>query len=142
MFCRKIEESVVLVLHGNCNDNIAYSFQINGHETEFLGPGVLRDFRFNSMEHNFTIAPLDLMEATNDQTYCQHDVQIYPTKAFRDKFYSSQPFFYGMMVASCFVAASLVFLIYGKYQFSRACANTIFSDGLWLTLLGLISIGL
>ena len=120
------EESVVLVLHGNCNDNVAYSFQINGHETEFLGPGVLRDFRFNSMERNFTIAPPDLMEATNDQTFCQHDVRVYPTKAFRDKYYTNLPFFYGMAVASCFVAASLVFLIYGKYL---ACAKAIFSNG-------------
>ena len=106
------EDSVVIVLQGNCNDNEAYSFQINGNESEFLGPGVLRDFRFNSMERNFTMAPPDLMKATKNQTYCQHTVRIYPTVAFRDKFHSSQPFFYGIAVASCFVVASLVFLIY------------------------------
>ena len=104
-------KGVVLVLDGTCNDNY-HSFRVDGHRSEYLGPGKHRDFLYEDIAKDFVLAPKNLLDDTDKQPYCQHNVRVYPSAEFEKSFYNGQPFFYATAIAAAFAAAMLVFLIY------------------------------
>lgn len=104
------ENGIIVVLDGSCGQTFTY--MINGHSAEYIGPGNLRDYKYEHMRRDFAIAPFALLEETEDETYCQYSARIYPSDEWGEKYFTNEPLTFAMTIAGCFFITSLVFILY------------------------------
>jgi len=113
------ENGLVVVFANTCNQSFTY--QIDGHEAKWLGPGDRHDPQFDDMEESYTFE-----ESLNTSSvriygglpiafdYCAYTVSTYPSQYMKDKYHTNHPITYTMIAVGIFVFTALVFIGYDK----------------------------
>ncbi|CAB9514914.1 Receptor-type guanylate cyclase gcy [Seminavis robusta] len=110
------DHPVLVVMHGSCGDDM--SFEVRGHDVEFLGYEDFHDPKYNHLERS---SVLDLSSPHNDRTKaqasgdCQYVLRIYPTDELEDAYRSPQPVIYAICMLLVFAMTAAVFLVYDIY---------------------------
>ena len=86
------ETGIIIVLYGSCGQ--AFSYVVNGYEATFLGNGDLHDTAYESLQYEFEISPFAKLEGTPDKQYCQYSARIFPSDAWKERYYSDSPLLY------------------------------------------------
>jgi hypothetical protein len=111
-------KGVVVVIENSCNQ--VWTYQIDGPNTTYLGPGDLHDSNFDGMRRS---APLyNLRELFSNsgvytgiplgEDYCVHTLHVYPSTEMRNEFITHGPIIYTVSAVAFFVLTLLAFLIY------------------------------
>ena len=104
------ETGIMIVLYGSCGRQ--FSYILNGYSAEFLGNGDLHDVKYDNLKHDFEIAPFARLEESEEGEFCQYSARIYPSDAWKERFYTGQPFLYATAVTGCFLITTILFVIY------------------------------
>jgi class 3 adenylate cyclase len=111
---------LVVVFENTCNQSFTY--QINGPEVEYLGPGDLHDTKYNDMAVSSIINDLGSF-STGSKVYtglplstdfCTYSFTAYPSHAMESEFRTSDPIIFMVIAVLIFAFTSLVFLAYDK----------------------------
>ena len=115
------ENGLVVVFANACNQSFTY--QINGHEAQWLGTGDLHDHQFDDMGKTLTFEEIGLITNSSVRTYgglpidldyCAYTVSTYPSQFMKDTYHTNEPVFYTMIAVGIFVFTALVFIGYDK----------------------------
>lgn len=105
------ERGVMIVLFGTCGRK--FSYILNGYDAVFIGKGDLHDSEYDELSVDFEIVPFAKLEDTiGEQKHCQYSARIYPSDAWKERFYTQQPLQYAAAVTCCFIITAILFVIY------------------------------
>jgi len=113
-------QGIVCVVRNSAGQ--AFTYQVNGRAAEFLGMQDMHDPQFNHMKltadysnfhtannnnqtKQYTGVPVD------DQTISYH-IDVYPSVVLQNQYYSQNPVYFALIMASVFVVCALIFCIY------------------------------
>ena len=106
----------ITVVAESCGSN--NTFIINGAEVEFLGDGDRHDAKYDSMQVRADFINFDsVVEEAVD--HCHHSVYIFPTDALKATYETKKPLHYAMIIASIFIFAAMVFVVYDWFVTNR-----------------------
>jgi class 3 adenylate cyclase len=108
---------ILCVIHNECGDT--FSFEINGQEALYLGPGDLHNVEYDSLEvQSYEFAsvgsPTSLSVEINSD-YCPYSLQVYPQDELHDQYVTDNPMIYAIIVAMVALFVLFVALIYDIY---------------------------
>jgi hypothetical protein len=92
---------IVLEVIGTCGES--FTFQVNGHQADFLGYGHKHPARFNSLFHTVAFAKADT--EVNDTAACQYTLTFFPTNEFEAVYVTNKPAIYTCVVVLAFVSS-------------------------------------
>ena len=103
-------EGVVVVLKNTCDQ--AFTYQLDGPQVSYLGPGDLHDPTFDDLVVNTKWK--DLLEGTVEETAaaCNYRISVYPSQTFKEEFITEGPLLFAIILSAVFVFTSVVFLTY------------------------------
>ena len=101
---------VVVVLQNSCSQ--AYTFQVNGHETSFIGEGDLHDSNYNKYKKSAQLFDLSDSIHVEEETHCLYFIDIYPSDELKDEYASSDPIVYTVIVFAIMLGTGLTFFLY------------------------------
>ena len=103
---------ITVVLENTCNQ--IFSYQIDGSNVTFLGPGDLHDHQFENLEvATSEEAFLQVQqEYRNVSGSCLYSIRIYPSVDLQSTFVTERPVIYTVVLASIFLFTSCIFLLY------------------------------
>ena len=113
-------DGIYVVIDNAAPCNQVFTFQIYGDNAVFVGDGDLHETEFDSLEESFLFGS-QLMEPISSPTYvgrplyddfCPYTFHIYPSKEMENRYVTSKPIIYTVVVCLVFVFSSLVFLTY------------------------------
>jgi hypothetical protein len=87
---------VSVLLHNSCGTQVTY--EIDGPEAVFVGPGDFHDTEYDSMEVSVL-----LNEAVEGLDQCIFRISVYPTADFHNRFDSSSPWVYSALAVFVFL---------------------------------------
>jgi signal transduction histidine kinase/CheY-like chemotaxis protein len=111
-------DGMVCVLENGCNQSFTY--EINGPDVVFLGPGDLHDISFSHMMRSRTFAEL-AQHAPNGRQYtgvplggktCPYVIKIFPSVKTEAAYESTNPLVFTVCAILIFLFTSGVFLVY------------------------------
>jgi hypothetical protein len=116
---------LVVVVENACSQSITY--QVNGPDVKYLGPGDLHDPQFEDQEMSSTVKGLrDYFRHKRHDSglplsgdYCAYTFRAYPSKGMENPSKSSDPVVFSIIVVAIFLIPSLVFLLYDKLVANR-----------------------
>jgi hypothetical protein len=111
---------LVVVFENTCNQSFTY--QINGPEVVYLGPGDLHDTKYTQMALSSSINDLGSFNTGSkvytglplSTDYCTYSFTAYPSYAMESEFRTSDPIIFMVIAILIFAFTSLVFLAYDK----------------------------
>mmetsp|Transcript_24964 Transcript_24964/g.58576 ORF Transcript_24964/g.58576 Transcript_24964/m.58576 type:complete len:1202 (+) Transcript_24964:64-3669(+) len=110
---------LVVVFKNTCNQTFTY--EIDGHETKWLGVGDRHDPQFDHVTITKTFDQIGLYQVERtygglpiDVDYCSYTVSTYPSKRMKAAFMTRQPLVYTMIAIGIFFFTALVFIGYDK----------------------------
>jgi class 3 adenylate cyclase len=111
---------LVVVFENTCDQSFTY--QINGPEVEYLGPGDLHDTKYTDMAISSSINDLGSFNTGRkvytglplSTEYCTYSFKAYPSYAMESEFRTSDPIIFMVIAVFIFAFTSLVFLVYDK----------------------------
>jgi len=114
------ERGVVVVFRNTCNQTFTY--EVNGHETYWMGPGDLHDPEFDYLGKNKGMDEIGFHAFQKgtygglpiDGDYCAYDVSIYPSMAMKNHYFTRRPFIFTITVVGIFAFTTVFFLCYDK----------------------------
>lgn len=115
------ENGLVVVFENACNQTFTY--QINGHEAEWMGTGDLHEPEFDGMGKTLTFEEIGMNSANSggrygglpiDMDYCAYTVKTYPSTVMKDSYQTNEPVLYTIIAVGIFVFTALVFIGYDK----------------------------
>ena len=114
------EEGLVVVFENTCNQTFTY--EVNGHEADWVGPGDLHDPQFDSMGENHTFGEIGLYSTNSenygglpiDEEYCAYTVSTYPSEAMKHIHHANDHIIYTLIAVGIFVFTAFVFICYDK----------------------------
>jgi len=114
------EKGIVVVFENTCNQTFTY--EVNGHEANWLGPGDLHDPKFDYLSYSKTFEQIGFHAAEAglygglpiDTDYCAYVISTYPSSNLVAEYYTNDPIWYTMIAVSIFVFTTLFFLCYDK----------------------------
>jgi hypothetical protein len=104
------ERPVVLVMDGSCGDIM--SFQVSGHEVQFLGYDDLHDPDYTHMEYTTLLDP---SSPNHTENQCIYELRMYPTDELEQIYRTPQPYYYAVVMLLVFAFATAMFLVYATY---------------------------
>lgn len=107
------EHGIFVVLESNCGQTFTY--EIFGHKAVYIGEGNLHDTRVDDdpLVDVFEFSPdATLGEVEGEIEFCHYYANVYPSKEWREQFYSDDPYLYAAVVLSCFLVTAFGFLLY------------------------------
>lgn len=109
-------EAVIVVLENTCDGQ--FSYIVSGDGAEYLGPGNHGNEKYSSMviragidDDSFTADPTTV-NLTLNQDGCEYYISVYPSEEMDESYNTINPFLITCVMASVFIAAVGVFLIY------------------------------
>jgi Adenylate and Guanylate cyclase catalytic domain len=99
---------IVLEVIGTCGES--FTFQVNGHQADFLGYGHEHPARFDSLFHTVAFAKAET--EVNDTAACQYTLTFFPTNEFEAVYVTNKPAIYTCVVVLAFVFTALTFALY------------------------------
>lgn len=117
-----------------------FTYEINGSEVTFLGPGDRHDTAYDEYEvledvmerikENAGPSNTAFTEVTLDDEYNKYILRVYPSKTMEESYESDEPIYFAIIVACTFVFTTLIFGIYDfiverrqRKVFNRAVAS-------------------
>jgi len=114
------EMGLVVVFRNTCNQTFTY--EVNGHGSDWLGPGDLHETEFDYL--GCTKSSGDISMATSskrkygglsmDDEFCAYTLSLYPSMRMKDIYVTSKPFVYSIIAVCIFCFTALVFVGYDK----------------------------
>jgi hypothetical protein len=89
----KNTQGIFCVVSSNCGNKISY--EINGPDVTFVGYGDLHDTKYDKYKRS---SILELYE-TIVEGLCYHEVHVYPSSTFTQKYFTNNPGLYAFIVA-------------------------------------------
>jgi hypothetical protein len=123
-------EPVIVVVGNTCEGQ--FSFKVSGDGAEYLGPGNYADQKYSDMSIQVGIDD-DLFEAnpttvnqTLNQSICRFYITVYPSEEMDETYNTIYPLLIAYVMASLFISAFGVFLIYDRMveQRQKVVMNT------------------
>ncbi len=119
------EKGIIVVFENTCNQTFTY--EVNGHEAKWLGPGDLHDPKFDYLTYSKTFNEIGFHAAESgtygglpiDTEYCAYVISTYPSENLRNEHSTNDPIWYTMIAISIFVFTTLFFVCYDKLVMVR-----------------------
>ncbi len=116
----------MVVFNNSCNQSFTY--EINGHEADWLGPGDLHDHKpqLNTKGRVLSFTDVGTFSdslRTNERSYgglpinkeyCGYTVSIYPSETMYDNFITNEPWLYSAIAVSIFAFTTFFLMGYDK----------------------------
>lgn len=111
---------VLAVIKNTCDQ--AYTFQINGPDSIFLGEGDLHDSAYDDMSQEVSFTSL-IQAGIQAKTYlgfpmddqgCQYTLKVYASSDMEDEYVTIMPYMYMVGSILIFLFTSLVFILYDR----------------------------
>ncbi|CAB9524593.1 Hybrid signal transduction histidine kinase J [Seminavis robusta] len=118
-------KGLVAVFESMCGR--AFTYQINGPDTEYLGPGTLHDTRFDTLKQTAWLHNLDAF-SSRDRDYtglplgsdtCSYKISLYPSEEMLRSHTTSNPVAFTVVAVAIFAFTSCIFLLYDRYSERR-----------------------
>lgn len=107
-------EGIIVVVSDTCNQT--FTVEINGQESVFLGKGDLHEsYDYMGMTAGLTVALNDILDGSTESEAgisCGCSMTIYPSAKFHDKYRTSKPIAYTLVVLAIFGFTTFVFMLY------------------------------
>jgi hypothetical protein len=112
---------IICVVENPCGDE--FSFQINGEEASYLGPGDFHDRSYNDMEQSYDFSEVGKAHSyrysektvrLNDE-YCPYSMRVYPLDELHETYVTSQPIVYAITMALVIMFISIVSMSYDYF---------------------------
>ncbi|CAB9524198.1 Receptor-type guanylate cyclase gcy [Seminavis robusta] len=117
-------QGIVVVVTNPCK--YPFTFQLDGNDVIYLGPGDLHDTQFDDnpllSQH---VSLFDIMQSTKESedgsaytgvplstSYCPQTIHIYPSQSMQDKYVTTDPLVFTLVALSIFLFTSTLFLVY------------------------------
>jgi hypothetical protein len=111
---------IVAVIENTCGQSFTY--QINGPDVVYMGPGDFHDDAFNDLEQIQRLTDLKKQYQQGEtvsytgfplsKSFCPYTIRIYPSQEYEDTYLTSKPVTYTAVAVSIFLLTSAVFLLY------------------------------
>ena len=114
-------EPVHVVMKNKCG-NKKFTYLIEGDTATFLGDdNDAHDPRYDNMKLSASFADFAYSDEylMADDESCTYTINVYPTREFEEAYSSNQPWYYGLVVLSCFFLASLAFFAFDTLVMRR-----------------------
>eukprot|EP00934_Nitzschia_sp_Nitz4_P009072 Nitzschia sp. Nitz4//scaffold264_size26629//297//2744//NITZ4_008230-RA/size26629-augustus-gene-0.4-mRNA-1//-1//CDS//3329544785//9062//frame0 len=110
------DKGVSVILENTCDQS--YTFHIHGSQVAYMGEGDLHETQYTHMGvetefGSFSNFSENLNEIPDGQ--CLYHIRVYPTDEFADRFLTSAPRRFAIILAGTFALTCLVFLLYDKF---------------------------
>ncbi|CAB9521724.1 Receptor-type guanylate cyclase gcy [Seminavis robusta] len=108
-------DGVIVVLENTCNQS--YSYQIDGPEATYLGPGDLHDPKFTEYEVSTGFGAFLGTKHANllaDSHHCTYNVKVYPSQHMKDQYTTNTPVVFVIILVCVFAFTSFVFVVYDR----------------------------
>jgi hypothetical protein len=113
----KGQQDVLVVVQSCAKTN---TFRINGAEAAFEGEGDLHHPKYKHMVKTENFIDTDDEDLTSDvKVQCNHIVHVYPTPELEDKYKTTTPVHYALIIVAIFSFAGIVFLLYDYFVTNR-----------------------
>jgi class 3 adenylate cyclase len=112
---------VYVVLEHTCGKGQAFTYQLDGPQTTFLGVGDLHDPKYDYIGYSATLAELtDTSNSDRESAYtglpladfCPKTLKVYPSQDMEDGYKTSNPVIFTVIAALIFLFTSVVFVTY------------------------------
>jgi hypothetical protein len=112
------QRGLVVVFTNTCNQ--AFTYQVNGYEAEWLGPGDLHDSQFDFLNQSLTFEEIGTYSSLVgnygglpiDQEHCAYTVTTYPSQTMKDKHHTNNPIIFTVIACCIFLFTAVVFIGY------------------------------
>jgi hypothetical protein len=107
---------IICVVENTCGDE--FSFQINGEEASYLGPGDLHDRSYDYIEQSYDFSEMGLSKAHSirlNNEYCPYSMRVYPLDDLHQTHVTNQPIVYAVTMALVIMFISIVSLSYDHF---------------------------
>jgi hypothetical protein len=105
-FHHRTTAGVVGVIADNCGKNVTYQFNAEG--STFLGSGDLHDPTFDDFKQTLSLEFYETMY----EGMCRHEMHVYPSATYRERYITKKPANSACIVAFSFVLMSVLILVY------------------------------
>jgi hypothetical protein len=112
---------IICVVENACGDE--FSFQINGEEASYLGPGDFHDRSYDYIEQSYDFSEVSLSKVysysektirLNDE-YCPYSIRVYPLDELHQTYVTNQPIVYAISMALVIMFISIVSMSYDYF---------------------------
>ncbi|CAB9506880.1 Receptor-type guanylate cyclase gcy [Seminavis robusta] len=107
------DNGIVVVLENTCDQ--VFSYQVDGQDAAFLGPGDLHDTKYDYLEVGIEVVVHGRGGKETMKMFagvCQYSIRVYPSEIFQDSYISNQPLYLSLSLAAVFILTSACFLVY------------------------------
>lgn len=112
------ERGMVVVFSNTCNQSFTY--QINGHEAEYIGIGDQHDPQFDHMGYSKTFEEIGLYSSMIgnygglpiDEEFCTYTVSTYPSQMMKDLHHTNNPVIFTAVSVSIFLFTAILFMVF------------------------------
>jgi hypothetical protein len=102
---------IYVVVRNSCSQVITY--QLDGNDAIYMGPGDLHDTRFDYLEETSGFATLGDMEGTTTvDDYCSYSLHVYPSPELQSEYRTYMPMVYSGAVVLIYLFTSAFFVLY------------------------------
>jgi hypothetical protein len=114
------ENGLVFVFANECNQSFTY--QVNGHEAVYLGPGDRHDAKYDGMRLSMTLNRLIEFNSGSSaysglalvDDFCAYTVSAFPSEEMESSYRSSDPIVFTIAAVAIFAFTAVVFFAYDK----------------------------
>ena len=110
-------DGIVAVIENDCDQT--FSYQINGPDTLYLGPGDHHDPAYVDFKRTVQLVELDSFAPGDSYSGlklsargCQYTMHTYPSKTMEEAYQTDQPLIFCLVTVVIFVFTSAVFIMY------------------------------
>lgn len=113
---------IILVMEHSCGNGQAFTYQLDGAKTIYLGEGDLHDESYDELGYSATLGEL-VGSSSSDRSshysglpladdFCTKTVKIYPSKTMENNFTTNKPIIFTCLAVLIFMFTSFVFFAY------------------------------
>ncbi|CAJ1951428.1 unnamed protein product [Cylindrotheca closterium] len=104
-------DGIYVILENTCGQQ--YTYQVDGLEAKFFGHGDLHSPKYDYLSKGTDIDLIfDFAAEQDEDPSCHYSIRVYPSDEFRDRYETSEPLLFAIILAAVFVFTAAVFLLY------------------------------
>ncbi|CAJ1951432.1 unnamed protein product [Cylindrotheca closterium] len=107
-------DGIYVILENTCGQQ--YTYQVDGLEARFVGRGDLHSSEYDYLSRQSNIDLIfDYEPGTagqDDDPSCHYSIRVYPSDEFRNRYETSEPLLFAIILAAVFVFTAAFFLLY------------------------------
>jgi class 3 adenylate cyclase len=114
------EKGLVVVFQNTCNQTFTY--EVNGHEADWLGFGDQHDTQFDHLTDTRDLEEIGFYTTSEglygglpiDVEFCHYSVSTYPSMKMKNTHHTNFPIYYTFIAVSIFIFTAMFFICYDK----------------------------